>query len=245
MRVLLIALIPVIFLWVIDSPPAAAQSAGEYFKIDYGSANLSQSEVSGGGVFYAAIRGKVTCTKDLPMSVSEATITSRMVAKDTVNGTVVILNPSYTVILKPFPSKMGVITEIKLSVPLQFPDTAASGDYNIVAELIEAKVKVAFIWAPVTEYLPQSQPIGSVKYSSPGISQSPSQSPVTSPSTTLPPQPALAPAPASVPVTASSLAREKSGFAWWMWLVVAIALVTTLVNTYFILRYRTARRASR
>ncbi|GEM_PF-2123872 len=240
-RFLLVALIPVILLWFFYSPPApaAAQSAGEYFKIDYGSANLSQKEVSGGGVFYAAISGKVTCTKDLPMSVSEANITSRVVAKNTANGAVVMLNPSYTLTIKPFPSKAGEVREIKQSVSLQFPDTAESGDYNVVAELIEAKVRV-LIWVGVTEYLPQTQAFGSVKYVSPVINPAQLPPPAAPPPTTPPAavSPSAPTMPPSIPETVASPAVRASGFAWWMWVIVVIAVVTAVVNIALILRRR-------
>ena len=245
LRLLLIALIPVIFLWLVDAPPAAAQSAGDFFRIDYASANLSQSEVNGDVVFYAAISVKVTCIKDPPMSVSEAGIISSVVAKNTLNGATVTLNPGYTLTIKPFPSKAGEVGEIRQSVPLQFPGNSESGDYTITAKLIEAKVKVAFIWAPVTDYLPQSQTIGSVKYISPGISQAlspPQVMPSPTPSTAAP---ALAPAPALPSVTAAAPSPPKTGFARWMWLVLAIAVATAVVNITMMLRRRAARRANR
>ncbi len=236
--VLIIALIPVISIGLIDSSPAAAQSAGEYFRIDYSSANISQREVIENGLFYAATSGKLTCTKDLPMSVSEASITSRVIAKDMVKGTVVTLNPSYILVITPFPSKTGEVAELNQSVPLQFPDTAELGDYNVIAELIEARVKVAFIWAPVTEYLPQSQLLGSVKY----ISQR--KNPIPEPSPAALPQPVLTLFPASQPEPVASPVIPRPGFVWWMWLVVAIALVTTVVNVTFILRHLATRRAN-
>ena len=243
-RVLLIALIPVICLWLIDASPAAAQSAGEYFQIDYSSANLSQSEVQGSGVFYAVISGKVTCTKDLPMSVSEASIISRITATNTVNGARITLNAAYTLSIKPFPSKAGDITDISQRVPLQFADGVAPGDYSIVAELMEAKVKakVAFIesWVGVTDFLPKTQPFGSVKYTSPGETQSSLPVPVVTSSTPTP-QPAQAPAPLVVRGEVPKPALRASGFAWWIWAIVAIAIAITVLNIARMLRNRAGR----
>ena len=245
---LVITLVPLIFLGLLNSPPAAAQSVDEYFQLSYGSANLSQSEINGDGVFYATISGNVTCIKDLP--VSEASITSRVVAENTVNGTVVELNPTYTVTIKHFPSKAGDVVDIKQTVPLRFPALAESGTYNVVAEIIEAKVKVAFVWVPVTDFLPKTQPFGSVKYVSSGISPAPSLPSVVTPSTPVPepaksasqPEPTSPTGSASSPEPAPSLALVESVIPWWMWLIVAIALATTIVNIALILRYRAARR---
>lgn len=217
---LIIALILAIPLWLISPLPTAAQSAGEYFQIDYDPVSFSQNEIHGSEVFYATIHGSATCTKDLPVSVSEASITSRVVAEHTMNGTVVTLNSSYTVTMKPFPSKEGDTTEINQVVPLQFPARAESGDYNVIGELVEAKVKVAFVWGEVTEYLPHSQLMGSLEYISPG------------------PAPGPLPTPTPIPTP------PECSIAWWVWLIVAVAVATTMANIICLLRYRTVKHAS-
>jgi hypothetical protein len=220
---LIIALILAISLWLISPLPTAAQSVSEYFQIDYDPVSFSQNEIHGSEVFYATIHGSVTCTKDLPASVSEASITSRVVAEDTKNGTVVILNSSYTVTIKPFPSKEGDTTEINQVVPLQFPARAESGDYNVIGELVEAKVKVAFVWGEVTEYLPHSQLMGSLEYISPGLAPGPLPTPTPTPTPTPP----------------------GCNIAWWVWLIVAVAVATTMANIICLLRYRTVKHASK
>ena len=237
-------------LWLANSVPVAAQSAGDYFQVSYGSANLSQSEVSGDGVFYATISGNITCIKDVPGAVSAASITSRVVAKDAVTAALVTLNPNYIVTIEHFPSKAGETADINQEVPLQFPAGSESGNYSVSADIIEAKVKVVFIgWFDVTEYLPESQYIGSIKYISTGISPAPLP-PVIPPS---PPaesakpapqsEPTLPTAPTSSPSPARSQALVESVIPWWVWLLVAIAMVTTLVNVFLMLRNRSARRA--
>jgi len=179
--------------------------------------SFSQNEIHGSEVFYATIHGSATCTKDLPVSVSEASITSRVVAEHTMNGTVVTLNSSYTVTIKPFPSKEGDTTEINQVVPLQFPARAESGDYSVIGELVEAKVKVAFVWGEVTEYLPYSQLMGSLEYISPG------------------------PVPGPLPIPTP--APPECSIAWWVWLIVAVAIASTIANIIYLLRYRTVKHA--
>ena len=220
---LVIALILAVPLWTINPIPAVAQGVEEYFQISYDPVSFSKNEIHGSDVFYATISGRATCTKDLPVSASEASITSRIVATHTMSGTRVTLNSSYTVTIKPFPSKEGNTTEINQVVPLQFPAQAESGDYNVIGELIEAKVKVLFIWGKVTEYLPQSQLMGSIKYTAPESTPTPTPTPTSTPT----------PTPTSAP--------PESGITWWVWLIVTVAVATTIVNIIWYLRHRTTQ----
>ena len=168
---LAIALVLAISLVPISSSPAAAISLGDYFQISY-DFEFSQTVIHGGEVFYVTATGTATCIKDLEFPynmVSEVSITSRVVAENQVSGTSEILNPSYTINIKPFPSKNGDTYPIQKVIPLQFPEGSESGDYDVVGELIEAKVK-ALLWIDVTSYLPSSQAMGSVTYIAPGAS---------------------------------------------------------------------------
>lgn len=161
---LIIALISAVSLSLINPASVAAQSMDEYFQISYDPASFSQNQINGNQVFYVTIHGKATCIKDLPLAVSETSITSRIVARHIASGTVVILNPTYTVAINPFPSQRGDATEMTQTAPLQFPTQAQSGSYNVTGELVEAKIKVLLVWLDVTKYLPQSQPVGSLEY---------------------------------------------------------------------------------
>jgi len=167
---LAIALVLAISLVPISTSPAAAITLGDYFQISYDPVEFSQTEIHGNEVFYATIKGRATCIEDLPSPynmVSEASITSRVVAQHQVSGTSEILNPSYTITIKPFPTKKGDTYTIEKVIPLQFPEGSESGDYNVLGELIEAKAK-ALLWIDVTSYLPSSQAMGSVTYIAPG-----------------------------------------------------------------------------
>ena len=147
----------------------------------------------------------------------------------------------------PFPSKEGDISEINQVVPLQFPGEAETGDYNIVGEIIEAKVEFGLFPLDVTEYFPQSQQIGSVKYiglgalpapespSVPTPTPAPAPAPTKESTTTPPPELKTTPlpAPASVPTPLDN------GVTWWVWIIVAAAIATTLFNIVWYLRNRT------
>ena len=156
-----IAIVLAASLCLINAPRAAAQSIEDYFNISYDPVELSQDAVNGDEIFYATVRGSAICKQDLPLPVSEAVITSRIIAEHEVNGTTEILNSSYTVTIKPFPDEAGETYNIEKVIPLQFPASSESGNYEVIGELIDAKVRVG-IWVDVSNYLPQYQTMGSV-----------------------------------------------------------------------------------
>jgi len=167
-----IALVLAISLVPISTSPVAAISVGDYFQISYDAVEFSQTEIHGNEVFYATIKGEAICIEDLPVPVSEARVTSRVVAEHQASGDEETLNPSYTITIKPSPNKKGDTTEINKVIPLQFPEESESGDYDVVAELIEAKVQ-ALLWIDVTNYLPPSQAMGLVTYIASTINNTP------------------------------------------------------------------------
>jgi len=232
---LLTALLLALVLSLVSSFPAAAQNLEDYFQLSYEPVSLSKSEIHGSEVFQATIIGRATCNKDLPVSATEASITSRVVAEHKAGGGRVTLNSSYVVTIKPFPSKEGDIAEINQVVPLQFPAQAKSGDYDIIGELIEAKVKVGF-WIEVTDYLPKKQHMSSVKYIAPESTSEPEPAPTPAPTPAPAQTPAETPAPTPNPLTIPLW----YSLPWWVWLLVAVAVITTIVNITCCLRRRSS-----
>ncbi len=169
---LLVALILALCLVSIGSSPAAAQSVEDLFNIAY-EVSLSKTEINGSEDFYATIQGEARCKEDLAFPynlVSEARITGRVIATHQTSGAKVTLNSSYTVTIAPFPSKKGETTQSSVDVSLQFPEGSQSGTYNVVGELIEARVHVVVAWFDVTSYFSSSsQEMGSVTYTAPGV----------------------------------------------------------------------------
>lgn len=229
---------------------ASAQNLAEYFQLSYNPVTFDRTAVQGSEVFHASITGRVTCDKALPISPSEATISTQVVAVHNTSGATVTLNPSYTISVKPFPAKAGETAEINQSVPLQFPAQAASGDYNIIGKIIKAEVKVSFVPLDVTGYFPQEQQMGLVKYTTASTTTPPSTSPPAppaAPSTTpgkVPPSPSPQPAPPpvkSIPVGPSvppSLPPPVTAMPNWVWLIVAVAAATIVFNIIWFLRHR-------
>jgi len=228
---LLTALLLALSFLLVSPLPTAALDLEDYFQLSYEPVSLSKSEIHGSEVFQATIAGRATCNKDLPVSVTEASIVSRVVAEHKAGGGRVTLNSRYVVTIKPFPSKEGDIAEINQVVPLKFPTQAESGDYDIIGEIIEAKVKVGF-WIEVTDYLPKKQSMSSVKYVAPESASEPEPVPTPAPAQT----PAETPAPTPNPLTTP----QWYGLPWWVWLVVAVAGITTIVNITCCLRRRSS-----
>ena len=158
-----IALVLAISLVLIGTPPVAAISLEDYFEISY-AFELSQTEVQGDEVFHATVTGEATCLETIVVPLSEAEITFRIVAEPQAGGGPVTLNPSYTLTIKPFPDTKSDTFEIDETIPLQFPSGSEPGNYDVVAELVEARVKWSLGWFDVTGYLPPSPAIGSVAY---------------------------------------------------------------------------------
>ncbi len=164
---LLIALILALSLLPVYSSPAAALSMEDYFEISYEPVEYSKTDIHGDEVFYATIIGTATCTNSLPLPVSEAWITGLVTATHQVSGAKVTLNTNYKVTVAPFPNKKGKITQARQDISLQFPENSQSGTYNVVGELIEAKVNILLGWLTVTSFLPPYQVMDSVTYTAP------------------------------------------------------------------------------
>lgn len=205
---LAVALLLALSLVPMDSRPAIALSIADYFSYSY-TVQFSKSDIAGGEVFNATVEANATCTNSVPLAPSEASFTGRIVAIHQASGARVTLNSSYTLPLSPFPARTGDSTQVSQVVPLQFPSGSQSGAYSVAGELIEAKVKVGIIWIPVTGYLPSSQALGSVTYTSGAVGAAgggsiPAPPPVTVPPST-PTSPIAGTGQASWTPTASGL----------------------------------------
>ena len=169
---MVIALILALCLVLSSSNSAAALSLGDHFVFSY-SVEFSETQINGSETFTATVQATATCTEDLPLPYSLASkveITGRIIAEHQETGVTVVLNTNetYTITITDFPKEKDDTTQASQSVSLRFPQGSQSGSYSVAAELVEARVQVAFtfIWWPVTDYLPSSQVGGSVTYSS-------------------------------------------------------------------------------
>jgi len=144
--------------------PAVALSIDDYFSYSLDT-EFSRDELGEDEVFYATVDGTAICKQDLPLTVSNGYITSRIVAQHRGSDTEVTLKSRYTTTIEPFPNEKGEVTEERVVISLKFPHGSQPGTYDIVGELIEARVQSIFgFWFTVTPYLPSSEDMGSVFY---------------------------------------------------------------------------------
>ena len=161
---LMSVLVSVLCLVSIRPAPIFALSLDDYFSYNIDT-EFSKTEIHGSELFYATVDGTATCTSNLPLAAIEAQITSRVVAEHQVSGAQVTLNSGYSVTIESFPSVAGETAHTSEVVSLRFPGGSESGVYNVVGELVEARVQFVGIgWLVVTSFLPASQEMGSVTY---------------------------------------------------------------------------------
>ena len=250
-KAILIALILTLF-WTM---PAQAESLSENFSLKFEPVIYDRSQAAPSEVFQATFKGHAECYKNLPVPVSEATITMQIVAKNTAGGDEFTLNPKLTISVKPFPDKQGETFDMNTLIPLQFPAGTEPGGYRVTAKFIEAKGKVILIWTDFSGYLPTEQDMGTMKCALPGINPTTTPvSPVINATTSPPPTPSLTPpttpaftttpsqtsTPESplLPPTPAKADGQKFTFSWWMILIIAAAVVAILVIFIFGFRRR-------
>jgi hypothetical protein len=177
------ALAAVITLSLMIASPALALdlNPADYFQFTFNAVAFDKSEVAPGEVFHITVTGSAACTKDLPLPISEVSITSQVIARPAAGGTAPVLNPTYVIAIKPLPTKAGQTFDINQSVALQFPAGTAPGSYSVVGLLTAAKVKF-IVWLDVTGSFPAEQAMGTVKCVVPGATQTAAAT--TQPSTT-------------------------------------------------------------
>ena len=171
-----------------------AQSIDQFFQLSFSIIGPSQTEVTGSQIFTVKVTGAAITKQNLPIAPSEARITGQIVAQNNSTGAEAILNPSYVVTIKPFPSKQGDTYSIDQIVNLQFPPDSLSGNYTVIGRLLEAKVfGVPFIGEmDVSSFLPKTQNIGVVNYLA-SATVAPTATPVLTPKPTPTATPTVAP----------------------------------------------------
>jgi hypothetical protein len=250
-KAVLIALILTLF-WTI---PVQAESLSENFSIKFEPVIYDRSQAVPGEVFQATFKGHAECYKNLPVPVSEATITMQIVAKNIAGGYEFTLNPKLTISVKPFPDKQGETFDMNTLIPLQFPAGTEPGEYHVTGKFIEAKGKVILIWTDFSGYLPSEQDMGTMKCALPGTNPTPapvtptgntaiptppttSVTSKTTPAITDPTPPRTTPESPLLPPTPAKENGQKSTFSWWIIPVIVIAVVALLFIFIFGFRRR-------
>ena len=168
---------------------ASALDFSGYFSFSY-NPSFSQTTVYPGGSLSLTLTGIATCEADLPFTVSGAVVSGRVLAIGA-NSDTFVLNPGYAVSIGAFQTKKGQSVQSTQTLALSFPGSMAPGQYNIVGQVIEAKVQVV-LWFNVNSYVPSSTSLGTVTLLAP-------PAPVPPPVPTPTPSPAPTPTASTVP----------------------------------------------
>jgi len=213
--------------------PAAALDLGinpaDYFYLTYDRVTFDKNEVAPGEIFHTTLKGKAVCSKDIPVPVSRATITLKVVARHAATGALYTINPGFTLDIDPFPADRGETFEITLPLDFQFPAGAAPGDYDLVWQPVEARARITFVWTDVSSLVPSEQAMGkiTVKVAAPAP-------PGTTPTSTAP-----IPPPATTTIT-TYRPPPPGGVPLWVLPLAGIILMVAVIGTivFLVLRRR-------
>jgi hypothetical protein len=185
------ALVVMVALSLAIAPPAFALdlNPADYFQVAYEPVTFDKTTVAPGEVFHATLKGRATCTQDLPLNITELKITSQVVARPASGGSDITLNSQYIIDIKPIPSKAGQYYDINQSVALQFPAGAAPGTYNIIGKITKAEITISVLISytqDITGSFPPESAMGTVKCTVPSPTTTTAVVLPTSPSPTAP-----------------------------------------------------------
>ncbi len=218
----------------IASPALALDiNPADYFRLTYQPITFDKSQVAAGEVFHTYIKGRAVCSKTIPLPVSQATITSQVIARDAA-GASYTLNPGFTININPFPDKQGETFDIDQSVALQFPADTPPASYDVVWQPIEARAKISFVWTDVSDYFPPEQAMGTVTVTA--APSSPTGTPTAPVSTT-------ASAPSSTTAPTTPTAPPAPGFVvpWWAFPLGVLVIIVIIIIIIVVLLVRRRR----
>ena len=154
---------------------AFSTNPNDYFTYSYTFAFYKADEqtpldfVNAGDTFYVRVNGTATCIQDLPGSIDGVDLTGSVVAQPQQGGTQIVLNSNFTYSYPALSMNKGDSVSKSVDIKLIFPSGSASGTYNIVGKISEAKAHVHVVF-PLTldllalGVLPSSQTMGTVGY---------------------------------------------------------------------------------
>ncbi len=219
---------------------ALGDSLADYFTLSYNPVTFDKNAVRGNEAFHILVSGQATCQQDLPVTISEASLTSQVIAVHTTSGDVITLDQGYTITIKPFPSKAGETAEINQSLTLQFPVQATTGNYTITARVLEAKVKVLFVTQDVASYLPQEQQMGTIEYLAvdPDASEATQENPPPPPNEAETETSTMTASASTIDTNASPLPPQPTAIPLWIWPLAALSFFAIIFITIRVFRRR-------
>jgi hypothetical protein len=193
----------------------------DYFRLTYEPITFDKGRVAPGETFRTTIKGLASCDKTIPLPVSRATVTSRVIARQAATGASYTLNPGFVIDIDPFPDRQGETFAIDVPLELRFPPGATPGDYQVVWQPIEARARVSFIWTDITDYFPAEQAMGEVTVE-----------------TAAPAPPGANPSAPTVPATPTTPTTTGFAVPWWVLPLAGVILVLAIIGTVLFLALR-------
>jgi hypothetical protein len=196
-----------------------------YFQLTYDPITFDKTAVGPGGAFHTTITGRATCYKNIPIPVSRAEITSRVVARSPA-GASYTLNSGFTIEINPFPTKQGDTYDIDVPLTMQFPPEATPGQYQVVWQLVKATARILITDTDVTGSLPAEQAMGNITVAAASPPTPPATTPAPSPTATIvPPNSVTLTVPPPPPPFTVGPTGPPVFTGWFIVLVVAGAFV--------------------
>jgi len=118
-----------------------------------------------GKSFSISVRGNITCTNDLPLSVTSGRFKYHIIARNLATNQTVTIMSGKTITVKPFPDDAGESAAFNMQITAKFPTRSAYGNYSIIAVLDKAEIMVLRQWIAVTGKLTGTIVLGTVQYS--------------------------------------------------------------------------------
>jgi len=142
---------------------ALTQNPSAFFELDYNQVDFGTGEIYSGQVFPMNFTGKASCIQDMGLDNLEVRVKYQITARNNASSARVTLNPDLTVNIEDFPTRAGESYAIDEVVLLQFPETAATGEYTVIGEIVEVMVKIGS-WFDISPYLEEAGDLGTLQY---------------------------------------------------------------------------------
>jgi len=137
----IIALSMVTCFFKISAPSVAALDLNprNYFDITYNT-DLSKTRVQTGEIFSLSIEGTATCIKDLPVGIDRAELTLSISTYNNDSNVKLVLTDDFVISIEPFPDWKNDSYQFVQNIDLVLPSDSIDGDYDILGQLISARI---------------------------------------------------------------------------------------------------------
>jgi hypothetical protein len=126
---------------ILAFPHMITGAANDYFDYTY-KVELAKSQVQVNETFTARVHTEGICKQSLPVTVNQANITGKIIARLQGKDTEIELNSNFLLQIKNIPSQAGQAFQKDIDVPLVFPESSPPGIYDVIARTTGAQFEV-------------------------------------------------------------------------------------------------------